>query len=105
MGKKTSKRGYNSRPLVPMNDHAYERFREHWPSSAYLYDSEIQFLLSDQIVDALDRNDFVVAPGGVYVPISIMGEDGYAVLVEQIIRTVMPLRFCQEVEQARKNKT
>lgn len=69
-----------------------------------MYNSEIQLLLSDQIVDALDRNDFVVAPGGVYVPISIMSEEGYAVLVDQRVRTVMPLRFCQEVEQARKNK-
>lgn len=90
--------------MVPVTQHAYDRFREHWPESAYLYDTEIQLLLSDQIVDALDRDDFVVAPGGVYVPITVMSEDGYAVLVEQKVRTVMPLRFCQEVEQARKAK-
>jgi hypothetical protein len=104
MGKRSYSRGYRPRPQVPINDHALDRFREYWPGSAYLYNSEIQLLLSDQIVDALDRDDFVVAPGGVYVPISIMSEEGYAILVDQRVRTVMPLRFCQEVDQVRKTK-
>jgi hypothetical protein len=102
--KRPYKKGYRPRPLVPVNDHVYERFREHWPAAAYLYDSEIRFLLSDQILDALERDDVVVAPGGVYIPISVLGEDGYAVLVDQRVRTVMPARFCQEVEQVRKNR-
>ena len=103
MGKRDRK-GYRGRPSVPVTPHALARFREHWPDSAYLYDSEIAFLLSDQIVDALERNDYIVAPGGVYVPITIFGDDGYAVLLDQKIRTVMPITWCQEVHQTRLKK-
>lgn len=104
MSKRTGKKGYRARPLVPINDHAIDRFREHWPAAGYLYNSEVQFLLSDQILDALERDDFIVAPGGVYVPISIMDEEGYAVLVDQRVHTVMPTSWCKEVEQVRRKK-
>jgi hypothetical protein len=100
MGKR-GRKGYSDRPSVPVKPHALSRFREHWPSSAYLYDSEIKFLLSDQIVDALGRDDYIIAPGGIYVPISVFGEDGYAVLMQQTVQTVMPLSFCKEVDATR----
>ena len=103
VGKKRHK-GYSSRPYVPIKPHALERFREHWPGSAYLYDSEIRFLLSEQVTDALGKNDYIVAPGGVYVPITVFGEDGYAVLINQHIRTVMPKAWCREVDATRIKK-
>jgi hypothetical protein len=103
MGRR-AKKGYRARPQVPINAHAIDRFREHWPAANYLYDSEVRFLLSEQILDALERDDFIIAPGGIYVPITVMDEDGYAVLVEQQVHTVMPLQYCKEVDQVRRNK-
>ena len=94
-------RGYKRRPTVSVQDHALERIRKRWPDAAHLYNSELQFLLSDQIVDALARDDFIIAPGGVYVPITIFGEDGYALLINQNVTTVLPKEWCPEVDRLR----
>jgi hypothetical protein len=94
-------KGYKNRPTVPINQHALERVREHWPDVAHLYNTELQFLLSDQILDALAKDDFIIAPGGVYVPITIFGEDGYAVLINQHVVTVLPKKWCPEVDRIR----
>jgi hypothetical protein len=104
MRRAPKKGGYKARPTVPISTHALERFRTHWPVAANLYDSEIHLMLSDQIVDALGRDDFIIAPSGVFVPIHIFDEDGYAVLVDQRVRTVMPLAWCVQVDQVRKKR-
>jgi hypothetical protein len=95
------RRGYKKRPTVPVSQHALTRIRERWPNAAHLYNSELQFLLSDQIVDALARDDFIITPGGVYVPVTIFGDDGYAVLVNQQVSTVLPKKWCEEVDAIR----
>lgn len=100
-GLKPNKKGYRGRPQVPASPHAITRLRERWPETAYLYDSELKFLLSDQILDALNRDDYIIAPGGIYIPISILGSDGYAVLLNGQIKTVMPTAWCREVEKMR----
>jgi hypothetical protein len=96
------RKGYKCRPTVPVRPHALERIRQRWPDTAHLYDTELRFLLSDQILDALHRRDAVIAPGGLYVPISIFGQDAYAVLLDQEVRTVLPSAWCNEVEQLRR---
>lgn len=104
MHRKPARKGYRARPRVPIKQHALDRLRERWPDAAYMYDSELEFLLSEQVVDALGRDDFIVAPGGVYVPISFAGQDGYAVLLEQEVKTVMPTAWCREVDETRKKR-
>lgn len=99
------RKGYSARPLLPINQHAIDRFREHWPEAGYMYDSDVRFLLSDQLSDALDRNDYIVAPGGVFVPFSILDRDGYAVIVDRTVRTVMPKQWCEEVDKVRKGRS
>ncbi len=98
------RKGYAARPLVSISRHALDRLREHWPSMNYMYDSELRFVLSDQILDAVSRDDYVVAPGGTYVPISIVGNEGYAVMVDSIVRTVLPTAWCKEVETIRSRR-
>jgi hypothetical protein len=94
--------GYRGRPYIQISDHALERVREHWPDAAHLYDSELRFLIGDQVADALSKNDFIVAPGGTYAPISVFGGDGYAVLIEGKVKTVMPVAWCAAVDKTRK---
>lgn len=101
----TFRKGYKCRPTVPVRHHALERIRQRWPDTAHLYDTELRFLLSDQILDALHRRDAVIAPGGLYVPISIFGQDAYAVLLHREVRTVLPSAWCSEVEQVRRKYT
>jgi hypothetical protein len=96
------KKGYKPRPEVPINQHAIDRVREHWPASGYMYDSDIRFVLSEQILDALNSNKYIIAPGGVFVPVNVLGEEGYAVLLEGRVKTVMPLAWCKEVENVRR---
>jgi len=103
--KKRGRKGYKAHPQVPVIPHALERLREHWPDSSFMYDAELRFILSDQLLEALNKKDFVVAPGGVYVPFSLFGKDGYAVLVNQKARTVMPTDWCPEVDLVRKTRT
>lgn len=98
------RKGYNARPLLPINQHAIDRFREHWPEAGYMYDSDVRFLLSDQITEALDKNDYVITPSGIFVPFLILDQEGYAVIVETKIRTVMPSAWCKEVEEVRRKK-
>lgn len=95
-------KGYRSRPTIPVHRHALDRVRQRWPDTTHLYDTELKFLLSDQIIDALRRHDAVSAPGGVYVPVSIFGQDAYAVVLNQEVRTVLPSSWCAEVENVRR---
>lgn len=101
MGGRLTRKGYRGRPQIPVHPHALIRLRGRWPEAAYLYDSELKFLLSEQVVDALGRDDYIVAPGGVYVPISILGTDGYAVLLKGQVKTVLPVAWCAAVEKIR----
>ena len=104
MGGRLTKKGYRGRPQVPINTHALSRLRERWPEASYLYDSELKFLVSEQVLDALGRDDYIVAPGGVYIPISILGDDGYVVLIEGQIKTAMPTSWCLAVEKTRSKR-
>jgi hypothetical protein len=101
---RNTRKGYRDRPRVPMNSHAIDRFRSHWPEAAFMYDSEVRFQISEQILDALARDDRIIAPGGIYVPISVLGRDGYAVLLNQRVVTVMPVDWCKEVDTTRKKR-
>ena len=98
------KKGYRQRPSIPIREHALDRFRQHWPVAAYMYDSEIKLLLSEQVLDAIGRDDVIVAPGGIFAPINILGEDGYAVIFNQEVRTVMPSSYCPEVNTVRQKR-
>ncbi len=90
--------------------HALVRVRERWPQCNSLTEPAIKGQVRRQIYEAAERDDYVTAPGGVYFPITLMGQDGYAVLNKNdrgknIITTVMPEKFCAHVAEIRRAKS
>jgi len=54
-----------------------------------------------QIDAAKRRGDVTHTPGGFYYPISFSGKDGYAVVNEGVLITLLPEKWCPEVNATR----
>jgi hypothetical protein len=89
---------------IKMSEHALKRLRERWPSANSLDDRFLTELLLSQIEQADVVNDAYDTAGGRYYPISLQGEDGYAVVKDGAVKTVMPTRYCQEVDEVRNGR-
>jgi hypothetical protein len=89
---------------IRVSKHALERLRERWSGAACMEDQFLSELLLGQIKQADTVNDAYDAPGGRYYPISLQGEDGYAVVKEGEVKTVMPTEYCMEVDKVRNGR-
>jgi len=90
------------RGKIVIEGHAVDRFRERWSDSAHLDDYTIRAMLTKQVDRALGSKDLVYVPPGWYLPISYMGQDGYAVLSRGRVQTVLPATWCPYIEGIRK---
>lgn len=90
-----------------MNDvfitpHALERLRDHWPTETVLFsDKRLIKIMRARIEDALKQDKKVETPGGTFVPVTLEGRDGFAVLQEKQVVTFAPLEWCEEVTKVR----
>ena len=85
---------------MKIGDHAIDRLRQ-WPGCNQLDDSRLRFLLRRQVKKAQERKDFVLTPGGTLFPVSFLGKDGYAVVKNEFIVTVLPGEYCPEANELR----
>jgi hypothetical protein len=76
-----------------------KRVRERWHDCCRFSDEELQELIADQLDDAYENNKVVLTPGGLYIPFSLMGTDGYAVEKDRELATAMPASWCEEVNE------
>ena len=77
--------------------HAIERLRYHWKEARSYSDDRLIYELKKRIQCALDDHKRIKTPGGTYVPISLDGRDGFAVLHNLQVVTIQPVEFCQEI--------
>lgn len=88
-------------PPVEVIEHALTRFHERWPECVHMSRGEVVRRVREQI-EARERDgDVVEAPGGLYYPISFLGRDGYAVLKDDRVKTLLPEEYCPEVNRIR----
>jgi hypothetical protein len=80
-----------------VSEHAVEQFRARWPYSSTLNDGEIRRLLRDQV--GTEWPSRVRTPTGDHVQVTYAGDDGYAVVKENEVVTVLPKAFCPEVNE------
>ena len=80
-------------------DHAMRRLRERWHDCCRFSDEELQLEVAHQLDAAVERNRVVVTPGGLYIPFSLMGTDGYAVEKDGELATALPATWCEEVNE------
>jgi hypothetical protein len=57
--------------------------------------------VSRQLEDDVSNERVVRTPHGLYLPFSLLGEDGYAVVHENSrkVVTIMPTEYCKEVDK------
>lgn len=89
---------------LKVSSHALERLRERWSTARSLDDRFLSELLLNQIEHADETNDAYDTAGGRYYPISLQGEDGYAVVKDGEVKTVMPTKYCPEVDEVRNGR-
>lgn len=77
--------------------HALQRLRDHWADVRCMPKEKLIRALRQRLSDALDRNKQVKTPGGTYVPFSLGGQDGFAVMHGTQIVTVQPAEWCEEI--------
>lgn len=90
---------------IKVSTHALERFRERWPTAQSLDDRFLSEMLLSQIKHADETNDAYDTAGGRYYPISLQGDDGYAVVKDNEVKTVMPVEYCKEVDEVRNGRS
>ena len=77
-----------------VTEHAIERLRHHFREVQWRDDKYLRRELADRVVQGKSRS--VEMPGGLYVPISFEGDDGFAVLHGDSIVTVLPEKWCAD---------
>jgi hypothetical protein len=77
--------------------HALQRLREHWPELLGESDGHIVRIVKPRLRKALEDGKKVNTPGGTYVPLSVEGRDGFAVLHGLQVVTVQPKERCLEI--------
>lgn len=90
---------------VKITRHALDRFRQRWPESHSEPESSLRKLLTDQIESAKARGDTTKTPDGLLVPISYLGNDGYAIIKaidkEEHVTTIVPEDWREELREIR----
>jgi hypothetical protein len=79
--------------------HALQRARDHCADIRHLSDEQLIRMMKKRIHRSLDDEKKVQAPGGTYVPISLQGQDGFAVLHKLQVVTFLPEEWCEEIMQ------
>lgn len=74
------------------------RLRERWNVTSWS-NPQLQAHLVRAVAAAPRRRQFVDTPSGRYIPFSLLGEDGYLVLHENRVVTVLPRELCPEVTE------
>lgn len=82
---------------MKVDSHAVARLRERWPSSRASSNEKIEQFLVGCVHAA--KEDVVHAPGGDYYPFTCADQSGYIVVVDEQVKTVMPSKWCPEVEE------
>lgn len=82
-----------------VTQHALRRIRERWPSTACLTQSDLLRRVSRCLKEAERRGEMVRAPGGTYVPFSVMDEEGFLVLRKKAVVTAVGADWCPEVNE------
>lgn len=82
---------------IQLTDHALIRLRDHWPEARHFSTRYLTKTVRERIERALKEGKKATTPGGTYVPLSLEGRDGFAVLHDNRIVTFQPLEWCQEV--------
>lgn len=82
---------------IHITEHALDRLREHWPDVRCQGDSKLIKAIKHRILDALKRGKKIITPGGLYVPITFAGRDGFAVLQDNTVTTCLPKEWCREI--------
>jgi hypothetical protein len=89
---------------VEVADHALSRFHDRWPECVHMSRSEVARRVLEQMKARERDGDVVHTPGGLYYPISFLGKDGYAVLNDRVVKTLLPEEYCPEVNNIRARK-
>jgi hypothetical protein len=87
-------------PIV-VTEHALKQLRERWPSIRHMSDDELKRGLREQIARNEQNRDYNDLPGGRYSPVTFMGDDGFAVIKDNHVLTVLPEEYCQELQEVR----
>lgn len=88
-----------------LTSHALEQFRARWLSTSAHKDTALVAHIYRSIKQAEDADDVFESPPTTFYPFSFQGEDGYIAVRDGEIKTVLPTRFCQEVEEVRNGKS
>ncbi len=79
--------------------HAIRRVRERWPAASEMSKRELLESLASSIQFATDTRRQVKTPGGLYVPFSLGGLEGFLVVKEDCVVTAVPKEWAQEVSE------
>lgn len=91
---------------ITIKPHLIDRLRERWPESNQEEENDLHRLVRQQVQNALRIRDYVKMPGGIYVPFSYLGKDGFVVVSDNgEATTVMPEEYCPEATSVRRRKT
>lgn len=88
-----------------LTPHAISRIRKYWKRIRHMSDTELCKNILPRVDKALKGKRGIETPGGTLVPISLEGEEGYAVLHGGQIVTMLLKEWCQEAQEIeRKNE-
>lgn len=80
-----------------ISDHALKRVRERWPVAAALPKRDLLKRLASSIESAVQNKMCVKTPGGLYVPFDLGDEEGFMVIKEDCVVTIVPKEWATEV--------
>lgn len=81
-----------------VTNHAIQRLRERWPGASSFSHHEVLKHVASSIASAQRTKRTVNTPGGLYVPFSLGGKQGFFVIREKsTIATVLEEEQCPEV--------
>lgn len=79
--------------------HAIERVRLRWPGAGALSERDLVARIATSIESAERNKKTVTTPGGIYVPFTLMGNDGFLVVRRNRVITAVGEEYCPEVCQ------
>lgn len=90
---------------LTLNPHALEQFRARWPSTSTHKDAALVAHIYRSIEQAEDTKDVYVSDPTTFYPFTFQGEDGYIAVRGGEIKTVLPTKYCKEVEEVRNGRS
>jgi hypothetical protein len=85
--------------------HALHQFRARWSSTSTHKDAALVAHIYRAIKQAEDAGDVFESPPTTFYPFTFQGEDGYIAVRGGEIKTVLPTKYCPEVEEVRNGKS